>query len=463
MTAARELAELARALDWDALGEPVRERGRELLLDHLAVAFDGQGTDSARAVRNVVGSTGGGSARVIGTPLTADPAWAALANGAAAHARELDDCDRESSLHPGVAVIPAALAMAEDRDADVASLIAAIVAGYEVTMRAGAALNPASAYARGFHPTGVAGVFGAATAAGRLLELDTDRLVAALGIAGTMASGSLEYLSDGSWTKRLNPGWSAHAGVVAARLAAEGHSGPATVFDGPLGVLRAHSDAPDLERLTAGLGGPLQILRVAIKPYACCRYSHGVIDCMLGLRAEHGLHAEQVEELDLGVLSHASRLVAEPIEAKRRPRTIVDAQFSAPFAAAVALVHGGAGPERYTEAALEDEELRELMSRTSCHHSEELDRRYPDCMPASVSARLKDGQVLRASIDFPLGEPENPLSRSALIARFGALAGPALGEDEAVEIASELLSVDAGAKVRTALASMTAIRRADWT
>jgi 2-methylcitrate dehydratase PrpD len=463
MTAARELAGLVDTLDWAALDEQVRERSRELLVDHLAVGVDGQRTDSARAVRNVAGSTGGGSAGVIGTALTADPAWAALANGSAAHARELDDCDRESSLHPGVAVIPAALAMAEDTDADMASLMAAIVAGYEVTMRVGSALNPASAYARGFHPTGVAGVFGAATAAGRLIGLDPDRQVAALGIAGTMASGSLEYLSDGSWTKRLNPGWSAHGGVVAARLAAEGHSGPATVFEGPLGVLRAHSDEPQVERLTAELGVPLQILRVAIKPYACCRYSHGVIDCMLSLRTEHDLPAEQVEELELGILTHASRLVSDPIDVKRKPQTIVDAQFSAPFAAAVALVHGGAGPEHYTEATLADEDVRALMARTSCYHADELDRGYPAGMPAAVSARLKDGRTLTASTRFPLGEPENPLSRPALIARFGTLAGPVLGEEEAVGFASELLDADPGTKVRAALASMAAIRRADWT
>src|SRR5207248_7891731 len=133
---------------------------------------------------------------------------------------ELDDVTTESSLHPGVAVIPAAVALAQELEAPPRALLEAIVGGYEVTMRVGNALNPASAYARGFHPTGVAGVFGATMAAARLLGLSVDQSATALGIAGTMAAGSLEYLSDGAWTKRLNPGWAGHTGITAAQLAA---------------------------------------------------------------------------------------------------------------------------------------------------------------------------------------------------------------------------------------------------
>src|SRR5207245_6946089 len=163
-------------------------------------------------------------------------------NGTAAHAVELDDVTTESSLHPGVVVIPAALALAEETQTTPARMLEAIVAGYEVTMRVGNALNPASAYARGFHPTGVAGVFGATMAASHLLGLEHEGGTNALGIAGTLASGSREYLAGGAWAKRLNPGWAGHAGITAARLAQAGFSGPATVFEGRLGVLHASSD-----------------------------------------------------------------------------------------------------------------------------------------------------------------------------------------------------------------------------
>src|SRR5262249_4190300 len=152
-------------------------------------------------------------------------------------------------------------------------------------------------YARGFHPTGVAGVFGAAGASGRLLGLDATALTNAFGIAGTLAAGSLEYLADGAWTKRLNAGWAAHGGVVAANLARAGFTGPATVFEGRLGLLHAYSDAPLPERLLADLGDPFQVMSVSIKPYACCRYNHGLIDCMLQLRAEHAFDPSDVDAI----------------------------------------------------------------------------------------------------------------------------------------------------------------------
>ena len=226
---------------------------------------------------------------------------------------ELDDVTRESSLHPGVAVIPAALALAQERRSAPTAFLEAVVAGYETTMRVGNALGAASAYARGCHPTGVAGVFGAAVAAGRLSGLDAGGLVRALGIAGTMASGSLEYLADGAWTKRLNAGWAAHAGIVAAGLAAAGFTGPATALDGRFGVLHAYTDAPLPEELTARLGDPLMVLKVTIKPYACCRYTHPLIDGVLALRAEHGITPEDVAAIRLGVLSAGAALIAEPI------------------------------------------------------------------------------------------------------------------------------------------------------
>jgi 2-methylcitrate dehydratase PrpD len=364
--------------------------------------------------------------------------WAALANGTAAHALELDDVTTESSLHPGVSCIPAALATAEEQGASPTAMLEAIVAGYEVTMRLGNALNPASAYARGFHPTGVAGVFGAAMAAGRILQLSHEQLTAALGIAGTMASGSLEYLSDGAWTKRLNPGWAAHAGITAAHLALAGFSGPTTVFEGRLGVLRAYSDDPLPERLSEGLGEPLQVMRVSIKPYACCRYNHGLIDCVLSLRREHGLQPEDVESVRLGILSGGALLVAEPIEQKRSPRNVVDAQFSAPYAAAAALVLGSGGLDAFAPSHLSDPRIQELMARTQCYRSASLDAEYPRRWPAEVEFSLRDGRVLRKRIEFATGEPENPMPRAALVQKFVSLAE----RSDAVPLAERILFVE---------------------
>lgn len=441
--AARVLVDVCLGLRWEELPAEVQARTKELVLDLLGVALRGSGEPSSRPALAVARDASEvGRASLIGAGATTSAAWAALANGTAAHAIEMDDVTTESSLHPGVAVIPAALALAEDTGASPVTFLEAVVAGYEVTMRVGNALNPASAYARGFHPTGVAGAFGAAMAAGRLLGLDAPSLTRALGIAGTLASGSLEYLADGSWTKRLNAGWAGHAGIVAARLAQAGFTGPATVFEGRLGVLHAFTDAPYPVRLLANLGEPLQVMRVSIKPYACCRYNHGLIDGVLRLRREHGIRPDEVEAIRLGVLSGGALLVAEPIEAKRTPANVVDAQFSAPFAAAVALVHGAAGYDEYTQANVDDPTIRALMARTTCERDPSLDAVYPKQWPATVNIRLRDGRTVSARVEHATGEPEQPVPREGLVQKFTSLAEERLTREGAAHLARRLLRLE---------------------
>ena len=445
--AAAELASFCADLRWDRLPGDARERTKELVLDLVGVALRGSGAASSRAVQDFVATQPGGSAAVIGTGRRSGAPWAALANGTGAHSTELDDVTRESSLHPGVAVIPAALAVAQERSAQPIAFLEAVVAGYEVTMRVGNALGPASAYARGFHPTGVAGVFGAAVAAGRLAGLNAEGLTRSIGIAATMASGSIEYVADGSWTKRLNAGWAAHAGVVAAGLAASGFSGPATALDGRSGLLTGYTDAPLPELLTQDLARPLQVMKVTIKPYACCRYTHPLIDAVLALRREHGIEHDDVERVRLGVLSGGALLIADPIERKRAPENVVDAQFSAPFGAAVALVRGKAGLAEHSEDALADPRVRALMSRTDCVRDPALDASYPGKWEGWAELTLRDGRTVREHVEFALGEPENPVSRDALVERFVELAAGRMDLAAARTLATGLLRLDQAAEL----------------
>ena len=442
-TPTQQLATFCAGLQWPAIPSDARERTKELVLDHVGVAIRGSATESARAVRRYVARTSpSGRSSQLGVDARAAASWAALANGVAAHSIEMDDVTTESSLHPGVAVIPAAIALAEERGVGATAFLEAVVAGYEVTMRVGNALGGANAYGRGFHPTGVAGAFGAAAAASRVLGLDAEGITRAMGIAGTMASGSLEYLADGSWTKRLNAGWAAHAGVVAAELAVEGFTGPASAIEGTHGALRSFTDNANPERLLADLGSPLQVMRVSIKPYGCCRYNHGIIDAVLQLRSEHGLTPDAVASMTLHILTAGAALVAEPIERKRDPRNVVDAQFSAPYAAAVALVRGTAGLREFDTASIADPAVRSLMTRIDCVRDPDLDARYPQIWPAAVTVRLRDGRTLQARITHALGEPENPVSRAALVDRFVELTSHALDEPAARARAESVLSLD---------------------
>jgi 2-methylcitrate dehydratase PrpD len=431
MTAAQRLGQLCADLSWERLPADVGRRATQLTLDHLGVAIHGSTEPSTGPVRAVVGgylAAHGSSAVGVASRLV--PAAAALLNGTAAHAVELDDVTRASSLHPGVAVIPAALAVAEQRGSTGRAFLEAVVAGYEVGIRVGNALNPASAYARGFHPTGVAGAFGAAAAAARLMDLDGAGIARALGVAGTMASGSMEYLSDGSWTKRLNAGWAAHVGVTAAELAAAGFTGPVSALEGRFGVLHAYTDAPRPHLLTDGLGESYQITSVAIKPYACCRYNHGLIDGTLKIRTEHDVDPSAVRRIRLGVLSAGAGLVAHPIEQKRAPGNTVEAQFSAPFAAATALVFGAAGAPEYRQPVIDDPRIRALMAVTDCYTAADLDALYPERWPAAVEIEMADGRVFKTRVEYALGEPENPLSGDALKRKFRELVGDRLPAPE---------------------------------
>lgn len=452
MSASQALAAHCADLSWARLDPEVRRRTAELLLDFVGVAAGGTAVESSGPMARLLDNgQHHGQSTVFGRPGGFLPEMAALANGTAAHALELDDVTRESSLHPAVAVIPAALAVSEARSTGPVRLAEAIVAGYEVTIRVGNALGAESAYRRGFHPTGVAGAFGAAAAAGVVLGLDAHALSRALGIAGTMAAGSLEYLADGAWTKRLNAGWAAHSGVLAASLAENGFTGPSTAIDGRLGTLTSYTDDPRPERLVDGLGETPALMTVAIKPYACCRYNHGLIDGMLALRKEIGPDLDAVRRIRLGVLSGGALLVADPIDQKRHPRTVVDAQFSAPFAAAVAVVHGRAGAAEFTDAALADARIRSLMAKTDCVTSTELDEVYPDRWPATVMVEMRDGRTLERHVDYALGEPENPIPIKNLIDKFTAIARP-LGLDEAD--AERILSFDQASSVAEVVAPL---------
>jgi 2-methylcitrate dehydratase PrpD len=296
-------------------------------------------------------------------------------------------------------------------------------------LRLGAALNPASAYERGFHPTAVCGTFGAAAASARLLRLSPEQTNMALGIAGSMAAGSLAYLDNGAWTKRLHPGWACHAGIMAARLAAAGFVGPASILESPYGFLHAYSSAGDVSRLVQMEEDEFAIMQVSIKPYACCRYMHGPIDCLLEIMQTYHPNPEHIELVRCGVLTGGRGLIADPIERKRQPKNMVEAQFSMPFGAAIVLLTDTAGMSVFTDEWIHDTKVKELMQRVECYSSSELDEFYPTEWRASASIRMTDGREFSAKVRHALGDPHNPLSWDQLEARFHELVSPVIGEE----------------------------------
>src|SRR5215472_14606708 len=269
----RELVEFLHAINPESLPAQVLARDRYFLLDYLAVAIRGSQEESARCVQRMIGRIGAtGCARVIGTPIRTLPALAALANGTASHGIEQDDTHSGGSIHLGTTMYSVALALAEALpEITPERFLAAVVAGYEAAARIAMAVQPKEHYALGFHPTQTCGVFGAAITASKLLGLTAEQTLSASGIAGSMSAGSMEFLAEGAWTKRIHPGLAAQNGIHAALLAGEGFIGPRHILEGRDGFLHGYSRNPAAERLTDGLGKSYEILRTAVKPHACCR------------------------------------------------------------------------------------------------------------------------------------------------------------------------------------------------
>ena len=439
----KRLSDFVANLTYEDLSPEVVEWAKYLCLDFAGVTLNGSTTPSGRAVARTIDRAGrSGVSVVVGTSQMALPEYAALANGISFHSIELDDVNNEASLHPGVATFPTALALADLTSVDGKSFITAVTGGYDVMVRLGRALKPAEHYGRGFHPTGTCGAFGAAAVSARLLGLKGDAFTWALGIAGSQASGSMEFLAQGAWTKRFHPGWAAHSGIWAALLAQEGYIGPTSIVEGTNGFLNSYSGDPDQDSVLKDLGQVFHITRTGIKPHACCRYMQGPIDCVLDLVNHHQLKAGDVEEARVGVLSAGYAIVAAPEEEKMNPTTLVDMQFSMPFGAAAALLYGKASLEEFTPEVAQRQEVKDLMSRVRCIRDDTLDAAFPHQWPAWVEVTMRGGQILRSDTAYPKGDPENALTWDEMKEKFRTLSRPVVSEARQREIIAAVESLE---------------------
>ena len=431
MNLTRDLIEAVSEVGYDDLAEGDLAAVRTLLLDHLGVAANGSTTDSAVCFRRTmerVGYSAPATAPVVGAGRSAPAVQAAMANAVAGHSIEYDDVHNASSSHPGVVIFPAVMAAAALAGAGERELVRGAAIGYEVMCRTGRAADPPAHYGRHFHPTGTVGALGAAAAAGAVLGLDADGLVSAVGIAGSMASGSMQFLIDGAWTKRLHPALAARSGVEAALLAADGYRGTEDGIAGERGFLAAYSGGSHPDRLLEGWGEwPLEVAATSVKAHTCCRYNQGPIDTLLAIRSAHDLAGDEVEDVLIGVPSVAVDIVAEPVGAKRRPRSVVDAQFSLHYGAAVALARGRAGLAEYREDALDDKDVLELADRVRYEVDPEIDRVYPERWRAWARVAV-GGDSFYAETDEPKGDPGNPLTPAESRAKFDSLAACVYGE-----------------------------------
>lgn len=418
----RTLAEWCAGLRHDDIPPPVQETLRHLARDTFGVALTGWGqpwTEAIRAWALAGGMPGEGKARLWGEALPRlRAADAALVNGAAAHAFELDDF-HNAKVHPGAVIIPAAFAVGEAIGASPEQIETAIAAGYEVMIRTSLALRPAHARLKGWHLTAVCGPLGAASASSVLLGLDAQRTSWALGLAGTQSGGLFAFTADGTDSKRLHPGRAAHAGVLAAEMAALGLSGPTCVYEADDGgLLKAFSDDADPKILMAGLGRYWHAADTNIKPYACCGSAHAHVDAALALRGRWRRGGR--------VRAGMPRVVETQCGYDYRPGTALNAQMSVRYCIAIALLDGTVQPAQFEPERFADPNAVDLSARIEIVRDSELDRMYPEHFCGWVEVENDAGGFERIDVLDPSGSPKNPDRPLSIRAKFEALAGSVL-------------------------------------
>jgi 2-methylcitrate dehydratase PrpD len=441
-TAAQRFASFSSALTLEVIPEDVIEAAKLHMLDTLGCGLAAHGVDAAPAAREAMTETGvSGPATAIGVSGGLPAAEAALVNGVTCHALDYDDTHTGAIAHVSVVIVPAALAVAQSEGARGADLLVAAVAGNEIVARLGMAVGSAF-HARGFHPTSVCGVFGATAAAGRLYGLDAGSVTNALGIAGSMASGLLEFLADGSSTKRLHPGWAAHAGIIASRLAAHGATGPSSVIEGRFGLYRAfvQRDDVDVAAMLDDLGQRWETPRIAFKPYPACHYIHAPLDATVQLAADTPLAIDDIDEIVALTPESGVSLVLEPLAAKHRPRSDYEAKFSLPYSIASFLIRGKVDVSTYTGEAIVDPEVLTLAAKVRYEVKDY--ETFPEALPGGVRIRTRDGRELEAELPYQRGGPENPMTPEQVREKFRANAALAIPDQEVAALEEAIMTLE---------------------
>ncbi|KAF2395283.1 hypothetical protein FX983_03267 [Pseudomonas frederiksbergensis] len=405
------------------------------ILDTFGATLAGAGSDVAKQARLVFeGETG--STLVWGTDWRVGAAQAAMLNGIAAHALELDDtggCD-----HSGAVVLPAVMAAVSMSGKTVSGreFITAVVIGYEIGRRVLEACGSYSAHnGAGWHSTATCGVFGAAAASARILGLDAAQTLSALGIAGSFSGGLWAFIHDGSQSKKLHSGRAAEGGLLAARFAQRGITGPTKLFDdvwgGFLKTLAGDTAVP--EALDAELGRVWKLTRCSIKPYAACRGTHSAIDALGLLLAQLQVDPDQVEDIHVSLCGFLKDMCGG-----QEVASLAAAQMSLSYALAARLVLGHCRLQAYDDAQRSDPRIAHWMSRIRL----EVDPRLSEDGEPIVSVRTVDGRQASLCVEVPLGAPGNPLSDAALEEKFFSLAGRVLARGKAEELLEQLWQVE---------------------
>ncbi len=412
MDASVSFAQVFENTQYEDLPSEVVEATKKEILDLLGVAFGGAAQPGATHVCALMKEWGGKEeSSLIGSQQKLPAPSAAQVNATMAHSLDFDDVHEAAVMHPGIAAIPVAMAVGEARgNLSGRDMITAVALGVDMMCRLALATTPGkSPVELGWHLTSVFGFMGAAATAARILGLNAEKIVDAIGIGYHQSGGNGQCVKDGALTKRLGPGFAVKGGITAAYLAKAGVTGARNSLEGEWGFYRqyAHGDY-SRETLVTDLGRRFEGVNVAIKPYPCCRGVHPAIDAALALVSEAGIQTRDIKSIALSVTDSHLALLCNPFESKKSPRSPVDAQFSIPWGVATAFVKGKVGLDDYTDNAIRNRDVLDITAKMSVDVDNSLHRPGPE--PTRVKVTTTDGSVLAKVVDSPLGSLERPMS-----------------------------------------------------
>ena len=390
----------------------VRETAERLLIDIAGLCVAARNETYVRAALDAWESNG--ESTVIGHERPLDSAGAAFVNGTAAHGEDFDDTFEGGPVHAGVVIVPALLAAAERHRIAGPDLLLGIAVGCEVMCR-GSTVAPKRIHKAGFHPTAVLGAMGAAAGVAAALRVDEKTFASAQGLAGSMASGIIEYLAEGTWTKRMHPGWAAQAGLKAVELARQGFAGPRTVWEGEHGFLHGFANTleGDWSRLLEGFGTRWVTETIAFKPYPCGTMIHPYIDCA---RRQWGVAPESIRSITCDTAEGILHRLWEPLADKQRPPNGYAAKFSVPYCVAYAIIHGNVGLDAFTDAAVQDPQVRALAAKVG--YRVDPGNPYPNEYTGHLRIETTDGEVTELRQPHLRGGHHEPLAREDLEEKF---------------------------------------------
>jgi 2-methylcitrate dehydratase PrpD len=400
------------------LPQPAIERTKELFLDWIASALAGRDARPVQILEEFAIRMGPseGPSEILGSRRRTSPLFAALVNGAASHVVEQDDVHNAAVFHPATVVFPAVLAATQDCDASGQALLAAAVVGYEAGIRVGAYLG--RSHYRVFHTTGTAGTLAAAAAVAHLQGADATVMLHALGSAGTQAAGLWEFLRDAADSKQLHTAKAAANGLLSAYIARDGFTGARQILEGKQGMAAGMSSDADAHQLTAGLGDRWGVLETSFKYHASCRHTHPAADALLQVMHDHYLTADKISH----VRAYVHQAALDVLGPVKDPRTVHQAKFSMEFVLALIALYQQAGIEQFSEQALQNRSVREMMGRVEMEFDPEIDAAYPQRWIGKVQVETSDGAEFVACVPVPKGDPQNTLQRAEIEAKARRLA-----------------------------------------